>query len=375
MQSPLDPGLLELVERCILAFERNGEPGLEQELVGADQHAAATREHIAVLRASGLLNPPELPDRIGAWRVLKRLGSGGMGTVYLAEQSEPIARRAAVKVIRRGMDSHEVLARFAIEQRALALLDHRGIARILDAGSTTDGRPYLVMDYVAGPPILRYCDERQLDMQQRLELFALVCDAVQHAHHKGLLHRDLKPSNILVTEREGAPLPVVIDFGVAKSVGGSNIVAQLTLPGHLIGTPEYMSPEQAANESDVDTRTDVYSLGVVLYELLTSTLPFDARALRSPHRAHSLRQSEPPTPSTRITALGAAAAAVAAQRRSSIGTLRRTLRGDLDWIVMKALDRDRNRRYGMPGELAADIHRHLRSEPITAGAPGFWHRS
>ncbi|HEX5050832.1 MAG TPA: serine/threonine-protein kinase [Planctomycetota bacterium] len=370
-----DPNLLDLVERGILAFERDGDAGFEQALAGAGELAPAAREHIAVLRASGLLQAPEMPERIGGWRVLKRLGSGGMGTVYLGEQSEPIARRAAIKVIRRGMDSHEVLARFAIERRALALLDHQSIARILDAGSTEDGRPYLVMDYVAGLPILRYCDERQLDTSQRLRLFVQVCDAVQHAHHKGLLHRDLKPSNILVADREARPLPVVIDFGVAKSVGGTAaLAAQLTLPGRLIGTPEYMSPEQATNESDVDTRTDVYSLGVILYEMLTSTLPFDPRALRLQDIARVLRNTEPPTPSTRITSLGDAAAIVAAQRRTSIGSLRRALRGDLDWIVMKALDRDRNRRYGMPGELAADIERHLRSEPITAGAPGAWHR-
>ncbi len=373
MQAPNNE-LLECVERCILAFERDGEEGLSAELIAAGPLSALAKEHIDALRQAGLLNAPECPERIGTWHVRKRLGSGGMGSVFLGEQTEPIARRGAIKVIRAGMDSHEVLARFAMERQALALLDHPGIARILDAGRTENGRPFLVMEYVAGQPICRYCDERQLDTRARLQLFAQVCDAVQHAHHKGLLHRDLKPSNILVGERNGAPMPVVIDFGVAKSVGAPLGRSLLTLPGRLLGTPEYMSPEQARNETDVDTRTDVYSLGVVLYELLTSTLPIEGKALRAVDSGHSMHTLDPATPSTRITSLGDEAEAIASRRRTSVGGLQRTLRGDLDWIVMKALERDRNRRYGMPGELAADVRRHLANEAVTAGAPGTWYR-
>ncbi len=367
--------VVDLVERCIHAFELDGEKGLEVVLEAGGPLAATAREHVEVLRQSGLLRLPELPAAIGPYRILKRLGSGGMGTVFLAEQGEPLLRRVAAKVIRPGMDTHDVLARFAVERKALAALDHRSIARILDAGSTADERPYLVMEYVPGQPIHRYCDDRQLDTRERLQLFLQVCDAVQHAHHKGILHRDLKPSNILVADRDGTPTPVVIDFGVAKSVGSPfDQRGQLTLPGRLLGTPEYMSPEQAAVDSDVDTRTDVYSLGVVLYELLTSTLPVNGGDLRRGDTAQVLRDAVPATPSTSITGLGEAAELVARQRRTSVGTLRKTLRGDLDWIVLKVLERDRNRRYGMPAELAADIQRHLHQEPVTAGAPGAWYR-
>jgi serine/threonine protein kinase/tetratricopeptide (TPR) repeat protein len=371
---PTSPELMAQVERAILAFERDGDTGLQAVLAESGPLTDDVRTNVEALRSAGLLHPPELPDRIGTWRVKRRLGSGGMGTVFLGVQDQPIARQGAIKVIRAGMDTHEVLARFAIERQALALLDHPGIARILDAGRTETGRPFLVMEFVPGEPICRYCDERQLDTAARLRLFARVCDAVQHAHQKGLLHRDLKPSNILVADRDGEPWPVVIDFGVAKSVGAPIGRATLTMPGRLLGTPEYMSPEQAANLDDVDTRSDVYSLGVVLYELLTSKLPIEGTQLRLAGIDRALREHEPPTPSTRITTLGDAAATVAAQRRTSVPALRKRLRGDLDWIVMQAIDRDRNRRYAMPAELAADVRRHLAHEPVTAGAPTTWYR-
>ncbi|MBL8755171.1 MAG: serine/threonine protein kinase, partial [Planctomycetes bacterium] len=371
---PTSSGLMAQVERAILAFERDGDIGLQAALAAAGPWASEVQANIESLRAAGLLHPPELPASIGGWRIKRRLGTGGMGTVFLGVQDHPIARQGAIKVIRAGMDTHEVLARFAIERQALALLDHPGVARILDAGQTESGRPFLVMEYVPGQPICQYCDERQLDTHARLRLFARVCDAVQHAHQKGLLHRDLKPSNILVTDRDGEPWPVVIDFGVAKSVGAPLGRATLTLPGHLLGTPEYMSPEQAANRDDVDTRSDVYSLGVVAYELLTSTLPIGSKELRFDDLDRVLREHHPPTPSTRITTLGAEAATIAAQRSTSVLALRKHLRGDLDWIVMKAIERDRNRRYGMPSELAADVRRHLAHEPVTAGAPTAWYR-
>ncbi len=362
------------VEAAIIAFERDGEPGLQQALQAAGPIADAVRANIESLREAGLLHPPEMPERIGTWRIKHRLGTGGMGTVFLGVQDEPIARQGAIKVIRAGMDSHEVLARFAVERQALALLDHPGVARILDAGRTDTGRPFLVMEYVPGLPIGRYCDERQLDTTARVRLFARVCDAVQHAHQKGLLHRDLKPSNILVADRDGEPSPVVIDFGVAKSVGAPLGQATLTGANHRLGTPEYMSPEQADNTNDVDTRSDVYSLGVVLYELLTSTLPVAAKLLRQSDVGQALRASEPPTPSTRITDLGADAGTVALHRRTSVPALRKSLRGDLDWIVMKAIERDRNRRYAMPAELATDLRRHLAWEPVSAGPPTTWYR-
>ncbi|HLQ37119.1 MAG TPA: protein kinase, partial [Planctomycetota bacterium] len=376
---PAGETLADLVARCIVAAENGGDAAMAELLAAQPELAAAAGAQLQILAHSGLLAPRvEPPTAFGPYRVLRRLGSGGMGEVFLAEQQQPLCRQVAVKVIRAGMDTRSVLARFAVERQALALLDHPNIAKVLDAGVTADGRPYLVMDYIAGESITRYCDLRQLSAEARIALFAHVCDVVQHAHHKGIMHRDLKPSNVLVGDRDGRPWPVVIDFGVAKSVGGTLPDGSLeTRAGQLIGTPEYMSPEQASGAVDVDTRTDVFSLGVLLYELLTGVLPIAAGRLRGVPAGdipRILRETEAPTPSTRITGLGDQAAAVARCRSTDIATLRRRLRGDLDWIALKALARDRNQRYGMPGELAADLRRHLLHEPVTAGPPRTWYR-
>ena len=318
--------LPDLVTRCILAFEQGGDAEVDRLLADNAPLADEARTQLLALRDAGLLAPPAPePEQLGPYRVLRRLGSGAVGSVYLAEQQEPMRRQVAIKVIRPGMDSREVLARFAIERQMLALLDHPNVARALDAGVTNDGRPYLCMDYVSGQPITRYCDERRLDVRQRIALLATVCDAVHAAHQKGILHRDLKPSNILVSDRDGRPWPTVIDFGVAKSLGPRLLdVTLLTAHGRLVGTPEYMSPEQAASEIDVDTRTDVHALGVVLYELLSGKLPFASERLRRADMAELLRmlqQETPPLPSASVKSHAAehpqAAATVAKQRHTS----------------------------------------------------------
>src|SRR5439155_13788444 len=318
-------------------------------------------------------------QRIGPYRVLDVLGEGGMGTVYLAEQQQPIHRRVALKVIKRGMDSSEVIARFESERQALALMDHPHIARVFDAGATEDGRPYFAMEYVPGVPITEYCDRNRLPNRDRLELFMEVCQAVNHAHQKGIIHRDIKPSNVLVAVRDGKAAPKVIDFGVAKATDHRLTERTLfTHLGQLVGTPEYMSPEQAESGLDIDTRTDIYSLGVLLYELLVGVLPFDAKALRQAGYGEILRiirDEEPPKPTTRLHTLGATAGEIADRRRTDMRSLERQIRGDLDWITMKALDKDRGRRYGSASDLAADILRHLSDEPVTASPPGAMYRA
>ena len=320
-----------------------------------------------------------LPHRIGRYAVLELLGEGGMGVVYLAEQDEPIHRRVAVKVIKAGLSSREVLARFEAEREALTLMNHSAIAAVLDAGTTEDGRPYVVMEYVPGIPITDYSDRRRLGVRDRLALFREVCGAVQHAHHKGIVHRDLKPSNVLVAEVDGQPRIKVIDFGLAKALHGRLTNASLfTHFGVVLGTPAYMSPEQLApSPLDVDTRTDVYSLGVLLYELLTGVLPFDPAAVRDKAIAelrHLLLELEPERPSQRLQALGSDAAELAQRRSADVGSLRRLLREDLDWIVLHALERDRSRRYQSASELVADIDRHLSDEPVSAGPPSALYR-
>jgi len=287
--------------------------------------------------------------------LLQKIGEGGMGTVWMAEQEEPIRRGVALKIIKLGMDTKQVIGRFEAERQALALMDHPNIAKVLDAGATETGRPYFVMELVRGVKITEYCDQHQLATRQRLDLFMQVCQAVQHAHQKGIIHRDLKPSNILVTHNGGVPMPKVIDFGIAKATGGQMLTDKtvFTAFAQLIGTPAYMSPEQTGmNTLDVDTRSDIYALGVLLYELLTGNPPFETKALVQAgvdEMRRVIREQEPPK-------------------------LVNLVRGDLDWIVMKCLEKDRTRRYATANALAGDLEHHLHHEPVSAAAPGAWYR-
>ena len=319
-------------------------------------------------------SPDRQPDRIGPYKILAKIGEGGMGIVYLAEQETPIRRRIALKVIKPGMDSKQVLARFESERQALALMNHPNVARVLDAGTTERGQPYFVMEHVPGIPITEYCDKHLLDNRKRLELFIQVCDAIQHAHQKGIIHRDIKPANVLVAVLDGKPVPKVIDFGVAKATIQRLTERSLfTEQGILIGTPEYMSPEQAdMTPLDVDTRSDVYSLGVLLYELLVGALPFDPAMIRRAafHELRRIiRETDPPRPSTRVSTLGNAAAESARRRHTDPRSLEKQLRGELDWITMRAMEKDKTRRYASASEFASDVNRHLRDEPVNAGPP------
>jgi serine/threonine protein kinase/tetratricopeptide (TPR) repeat protein len=322
----------------------------------------------------------ELPGtRIGPYTLLEQLGEGGFGTVFLAEQSTPVARKVALKIIKLGMDTRQVVARFEHERQALALMDHPGIAKVFDAGATETGRPYFVMELVRGEPIVAYCDTHNLSIDARLALFAEVCLAVQHAHTKGIIHRDLKPTNILVTTQDGKPHAKVIDFGIAKAID-SNLAERtvFTELRQLVGTPEYMSPEQAEGSLDVDTRTDVYSLGVLLYELLTGTTPFVGRELRSAAYAEIqriIREVEPPKPSTRLSSNADTIASVAARRQVAPRRLGSIVKGELDWVVMKALEKDRQRRYDSANDFAADVRRYLTGEAVVAAPPSAWYRA
>ncbi|MCC6678111.1 MAG: serine/threonine protein kinase [Phycisphaerales bacterium] len=322
---------------------------------------------------------PEQPGaRIGPYKLLQLIGEGGFGSVFMAEQERPVSRKVAIKIIKLGMDTRQVIARFEAERQALAMMDHSNIAQVLDAGATETGRPFFVMELVKGDPIVEYCDKNNLSINDRLELFAHVCNAVQHAHTKGIIHRDIKPSNILVTTQDGRPHTKVIDFGIAKATA-SKLTEKTLFTEHkaLIGTPEYMSPEQAEGSLDIDTRTDVYSLGVLLYELLTGTTPFSSKELRGAAYAEIqriIREVEPPRPSTRLGQSADTIASVAAKRHTEPKKLGTIIRGELDWIVMKALEKDRVRRYDSAGALAMDLRRHLRGEPVHAAPPSKTYR-
>jgi serine/threonine protein kinase len=316
---------------------------------------------------------------IGPYKLLEQIGEGGFGVVFMAEQSKPIERKVALKIIKPGMDTRQVIARFEAERQALALMDHPNIAKVLDAGTTASSRPYFVMELVRGVPVTEYCDEKKLSIRERLELFIKICQAVQHAHQKGVIHRDLKPSNVLVTQLDGVPLAKVIDFGVAKATGQKLTDKTLfTNFAQMIGTPLYMSPEQAEmSGEDVDTRSDIYSLGVLLYELLTGTTPFDSQRLKAAtfdELRRIIREDEPPRPSTRLAQSLETLASIAAQRHTEPAKLTKLIRGELDWIVMKCLEKDRNRRYETPGALAQDVERFLRDEPVQACPPSAWYR-
>jgi serine/threonine protein kinase/tetratricopeptide (TPR) repeat protein len=403
-----DPDLRRRVERLLEA----------QPKVGSFMDAPAAGPTLSLAAAEATEGPGTV---IGPYKLLEQIGEGGMGIVYMAEQTEPVRRTVALKIIKPGMDTKQVIARFEAERQALALMDHPSIAKVLDAGATPPqsppskggargesppcegapsisppceggaggggleaaasrpGRPYFVMELVKGIPITEYCDQHRLTIAERLRLFTQVCQAVQHAHQKGVIHRDIKPSNILVTSLDGAPLPKVIDFGVAKAMGHSLTDKTLfTGFAQLIGTPLYMSPEQAELSAvDVDTRSDIYSLGVLLYELLTGTTPFDQDTFRKAaldEVRRIIREQEPPKPSTRLSDLGATSTTVSDNRQTDPRKLNRSLRGELDWIVMKALEKDRQRRYETAGGLARDVERYLSGAPVEAGPPSPWYR-
>jgi serine/threonine protein kinase/Flp pilus assembly protein TadD len=360
-----DPELRERVERLLAAQSRVSR--------FLETPAPAL---IGTLAEPSVTEPPGTV--VGPYRLLEQIGEGGMGTVWMAEQTEPIQRRVAVKVVKEGMDTREVLARFEAERQALALMEHPNIARILDAGKTPSGRPYFVMELVEGQPITRYCDGIRLGVRERLELFGDVCRAVQHAHQKGIIHRDLKPSNVLVAPYDGKPVVKVIDFGVAKATG-QRLTDKLLFTGFgaLVGTPEYMSPEQAeVNNQDIDTRSDVYSLGVLLYELLTGTTPLGRKRLKQAALLEVLRlirEEEPPRPSVRLSTTDDRPS-VAANRGLEPKRLSGVVRGELDWIAMRALEKDRGRRYQSAGGLAADVQRYLADEPVEACPPSAAYR-
>jgi serine/threonine protein kinase len=361
---------------------------------GTDPHQAGTEGAAPALGQAGRILESLAPDRaptinepirerpgtvIGPYKLLEQIGEGGFGIVFMAEQQQPIRRKVALKVLKPGMDTRQVVVRFEAERQALALMDHPNIAHVFDGGETPTGRPFFVMELVRGVPITSFCDQNQLNVRQRLELFASVCQAVQHAHQKGIIHRDLKPSNVLVTSHDGTPVVKVIDFGIAKATGQQLTDKTLfTNFAQMVGTPLYMSPEQAGRSGlDVDTRSDIYSLGVLLYELLTGTTPFTRERLRNigyDELRRIICEEEPPRPSTRVSTLGQADTTTSAPRQGDSKGLSRLLRGELDWIVMRALEKDRNRRYETASAFAADVQRYLHDKPVLACPPSRWYR-
>ena len=345
-----------------------------------DKPAAGLPARTLILNPA-LFPPSEKPgDKIGHYKLLQKIGEGGCGVVYMAEQAEPVRRQIALKVIKLGMDTKDVIARFEAERQALALMDHPNIAKVFDAGATETGRPYFVMELVRGIFITDYCDQNNLATRERLNLFTQVCHAIQHAHQKGIIHRDIKPSNILVTMHDGVPVPKVIDFGIAKATEQRLTDKTLfTAFEQFMGTPAYMSPEQAEMSGlDIDTRSDIYALGVLLYELLTGKTPFDAKELLQAGleaMRRTIREKEPARPSTCLgTMLDADLTTVAKHRQAEPSKLTHLLRGDLDWIVMKTLEKDRSRRYETANGLAMDIQRHLNNEPVVARPPSAAYR-
>ncbi|HEY7154593.1 MAG TPA: protein kinase [Gemmataceae bacterium] len=362
-----------------------GEPALRaqvEQLLKAHQEVGSFMEHPAA-DLTDTVDEPSLSERpgttIGPYKLMEQIGEGGMGLVFVAEQQKPVRRKVALKVIKPGMDTREVIARFEAERQALALMDHPNIAQVLDAGVTASGRPYFVMELVKGVPITRFCDDNRLAPRQRLELFVCVCRAVQHAHQKGIIHRDIKPSNVLVASHDGTPVVKIIDFGVAKAIG-RQLTEKTVYTGfnQMVGTPLYMSPEQAGLSGlDIDTRTDIYALGVLLYELLTGTTPFDKERLKEASYdeiRRIIREEEPAKPSTRISTLAQASIAVSAKRQSDPKRLSQLFRGELDWIVMKALEKVRSRRYETASAFAADVQRYLDNEPVLACPPSASYR-
>ena len=383
--SPDDWELVKELFGAALEEEPAGRSALLQERCSdANVRAEVERLLAAHEQAGSFLMEPAVGEvfappkrKIDSYYLLELIGVGGMGEVWLAEQKEPVRRRVALKLIKAGMDTREVVARFESERQALALMDHPAIAKVFDAGSTPEGLPYFVMEYVAGTPITTYCDRHKLTTRQRMELFIQVCEGVQHAHQKAIIHRDLKPSNILVTEVDGKPMPRIIDFGLAKATSQRLTEGSVyTRVGAVLGTPEYMSPEQAdSGGEDIDTRTDVYSLGVVLYQLLVGALPLELKKLAYVEVLRRLREQDVPRPSSRTLTQGDDSAIAARNRGTDPPSLTRQLRGDPDAVALKALEKDRKRRYGSPSELAADLGRYLRSEPVSAHPPSAWYRT